>query len=277
MYWRIIRTNEDGSVRLLYSGLDPTTSTGYIGMSRISNNINDPMYAGYMYGTSGSLENNRTNENDSVIKAFVDKWYEDTILDHYDKFVSKSAIYCNDRSVEDNDYSITSKIFAFGVDKRLHTNKAPSYKCGANASNGLFESTQAIADKFSASTSGGGNGQLKYPVALVTMDELIFAGGKVFTDLSPFPWYYANSSDNSITGLVSWYTISSEEWESTGLRTWIITIDVDNSVYTGSISSTLVYYENGVRPVISLDTCVGIKSGNGTPTNPYVVDENSCS
>ena len=277
VYWRIIRTNEDGSVRLLYSGLDPTTSTGYIGMSRISNNINDPMYAGYMYGTSGSLENNRTNENDSVIKAFVDKWYEDTILDHYDKFVSKSAIYCNDRSVEDNDYSITSKIFAFGVDKRLHTNKAPSYKCGANASNGLFESTQAIADKFSASTSGGGNGQLKYPVALVTMDELIFAGGKVFTDLSPFPWYYANSSDNSITGLVSWYTISSEEWESTGLRTWIITIDVDNSVYTGSISSTLVYYENGVRPVISLDTCVGIKSGNGTPTNPYVVDENSCS
>ena len=40
-----------------------------------------------MYGTSGSLENNRTNTN-------------------YDKYVSKTAIYCNDRSTQNNSYVI---------------------------------------------------------------------------------------------------------------------------------------------------------------------------
>ena len=32
-YWRIIRTNEDGSVRLLYCGTSPDTTEGYIGTS----------------------------------------------------------------------------------------------------------------------------------------------------------------------------------------------------------------------------------------------------
>ena len=73
IYWRIVRTNEDKSVRLLYSGTSPYTTTGYIGKSDFNNLYNeDPMYVGYMYGTSGSLDSNRTNTNDSTIKTFID-------------------------------------------------------------------------------------------------------------------------------------------------------------------------------------------------------------
>ena len=115
------------------------------------------MYVGYMYGTSGSLENNRTNTN-------------------YDKYVSKTAIYCNDRSTQNNSYVIDDSFIYSGI-TRLYSSDAPSYKCGANTNNGLFEDTQAVEDKFSASTTGGGNGQLKYPMALMTADEVTFAGG----------------------------------------------------------------------------------------------------
>ena len=79
-YWRIIRTNEDGSVRMLYSGTSHNTTSGYIGTSAYNSSYSNPMYAGYMYGTSGSLANNRTNTNDSTIKTAIDTWYENNIL-----------------------------------------------------------------------------------------------------------------------------------------------------------------------------------------------------
>ena len=151
-------------------------TTGYISLSKFSENGNDPMYVGYMYGTNGSLENNRTNTNDSTIKTVIYAWYENNLLTNYDKYVSKTAIYCNDKSTQNNSYVIDDSFVYSGI-TRLYSSDAPSYKCGANTNNGLFEDTQAVEDKFSASTTGGGNGQLKYPMALMTADEVTFAGG----------------------------------------------------------------------------------------------------
>ena len=174
------------------------------------------MYVGYMYGTTGSLANNRNNTNDSTIKKHIDSWYKDNLLINYDKYISKTAIYCNDRSVGYGNYS-TSKTasgeFEYASYTRLSTNKIPSYKCGANIDNGLFL-TSNNADKFSASTVGGGNGQLKYPIALMTVDEVSFAGGKSYTKLSsPYAWYYTNSEGGSITGTKLWWLISSFYWD----------------------------------------------------------------
>ena len=51
-YWRIIRINEDGSVRLIYQGesIDATGSEATIGISAFNTNYNDNAYVGYMYG-----------------------------------------------------------------------------------------------------------------------------------------------------------------------------------------------------------------------------------
>ena len=283
IYWRIIRTNEDGSVKMLYSGLNPLTTTGYIGTLSFNESYNDPMYVGYMYGTSGSLENNRTNTNDSTIKIYIDNWYENTLLTNYDKYLSKTAIYCNDRSVpstdhngNDNNYS-TSYDFDYGAYTRLNTNKTPSYKCGANTSDGLFEDSQAIEDKFSASTNGGGNGQLKYPVALMTADEISFAGGQNWTTLgSPYAWYYTNSQGESITGSTGWWTMSPTNWSGyyiVGANVWYVV----GSRSPGELNYDVNQSDYGVRPTISLASCVGIKFGDGTPSYPYVIDESSCS
>ena len=279
IYWRIIHTNEDKSVRLLYSGFDPATTKGYIGGSAFNLSYNDPMYVGYMYGTSGSLDSNRTNTNDSTIKTFIDNWYEDTLLTNYDKYISKTAIYCNDRSVPNNNYS-TSSNFDYGAWTRL-SNYTPTYKCGGtgtetsnNGDNTIEMDISTNPDMFSASvTSTGGNGQLKYPIALMTADEVAFAGGKYNTNLStPYAWYVANSEGNLISNTF-WWSLSPSDGGSSGASEWY----VGGSRYPGYLYGFYVRGVFGVRPSVSLASCVGIKSGDGTPSYPYVIDESSCS
>ena len=98
MYWRIVRTNSDGSIKLLYSGTNPNSETAYIAMNEFTAKSQDAMYVGYMYGISESLENNRLNTNDSDIKKIIDSWYKIN-LKSYEDYISDSAIYCNDREV----------------------------------------------------------------------------------------------------------------------------------------------------------------------------------
>ena len=282
IYWRIIRTNEDGSVRLLYAGTSPDTINGVIGQSKFNSSFDDPLYLGYMYGTMGTLESNRTNENDSTIKTYIDNWYQNNLLANYDKYISKSAVYCNDRSVGNRTY-LKSDIFHDGAYMRM-TNYNPSYKCGANISNGLFESTQSVADKFSVSTIGGGNGKLKYPIALMTADEVSFAGGKESDGFkASCAWYNSNSKNKSITGIGAWWTMSPATWLGTiGKNSYAIDVQAyhylkDNSYYYGALDFNYIQAGFGVRPVISLSSCNKVKSGNGTSSNPYEIDyNNSC-
>ena len=271
IYWRIIRTNEDGSVRLIYSGTSPDTTTAYISVSSYNIANSHSMHVGYMYGTFESLTKNRTNNNDSTIKAKIDTWYQNNLLTNYDKYISKTAIYCNDRSVGAGTYvTIGSKIFYYGGYMRIKTGRAPSYKCGANTSNGLFESTQAIEDKFSASTEGGGNGQLKYPIALMTGDEVAFAGGRSSRPLeSPYAWYYTNSVNDSITGTNSWWVLTPYSYDSASY-----VYSVGDSSDLGNILGSHVYNFHAIRPVISISECAKV-TGTGTPTDPYVIDTNA--
>ena len=271
IYWRIIRTNEDESIRLLYFGTKMNVNNrSVISTSEYNINNSDPMYVGYMYGTSGSLENNRTNRNDSTVKTYIDTWYQNNLLTNYDKYISKSAIYCNDRSVPDNNYSISSE-FIYGSALRVAVG-APSYKCGANTSDGLFESTQAVADKFSASTEGGGNGQLKYPIALMTGDEMAFAGGYNGSKKSddPYPWHISNRDGK--WRYIPFYSLSpgtNSQLVFMGANLPPASIEFDADI--GSFNS-ISGEEFGVVPVISLSSCVKV-TGTGTADDPYVVDE----
>ncbi len=268
-FWRIIRTNEDGSVRLLYAGTNHNTTEGYIGNTAFNSTANDPMYVGYMYGTSGSLSNNRLNSNSSTIKQVIDNWYQNNLLTNYDKFISKEAIYCSDRSISSEAYSLTSG-FHFGDYYTLVKTISPSYKCGANTSNGLLESTQSNDDKFSASISGGGNGDLDYPIALMTADEIVFAGGLNGKDLtSPYAWYYTNSEGNSIVGSNFWWTLTPYYWSTS----YALNFTVRGSSNPGYMTNSYVNGERVIRPVISLSSNARIKSGDATANNPYEIDE----
>ena len=282
LYWRIIRTNEDGSVRLLYVGTSMNTTAGYISTSVYNGTYNNPMYVGYMYGSSGSLASNRTNTTNSSIKTTIDAWYNgslnaktDAAGNKYDKYVSRTAIYCNDRALE-GAYS-TSSSFNYAGYYRLVNGKQPSYKCGNNVSGTLYGNSDN-ADRFSASSSttytngvSAGNGKLQYPVAMMTADEIAFAGG-VSASNAP-TWYYYNSTGGSVTGSTWWWTMSPYYWNSSYAHVFV----VYGSSTPGYLSYYWVSYTYAVRPVVSLKSCTLASGGNGTVSNPYEVTiDNTC-
>ena len=252
-YWRIIRTNYDGSIRLLYSGTSHNTTEGYIGKSAFNSTFNDPMYVGYMYGTSGSLDSNRTNTNNSTIKTYIDNWYNNN-LSSYSKYISTEAVYCNDRELaQGSTYKTGNTTFYYAPYGRLSTNNTPTYNC------------TNIKDAFSGSNS---EAKLTYPIGLMTADEVAYAGGKAFTNLpSPYAWYYLNSAGGSITGSTYWYSLSPIYWYGSFSWVW----GVAGSDNTGYLGRNDVLGSLAVRPVISLKSCTLYSTGNGAPETPYEI------
>ena len=261
-YWRIIRTNYDGSIRLLYSGTSPDTTAGYIGTSAFNSTSNDPMYVGYMFGTSGALASNRTNTNNSTIKKYIDNWYNNN-LSSYSKYISTEAIYCNDRElVPESTYKTDGTTFYYAPYGRLNTNKTPTYNC------------TNIKDAFSGSNS---EAKLTYPIGLMTADEIAYAGGKAFTDLpSPYAWYYLNSAGGSITGSTpwSWYVLSPFGWTGSFSFVW----GIGDPRAPGRLFDSGADGGASVRPSVSLLSCNLISGGDGSANNPYIVktDGSSC-
>ena len=259
LYWRIIRTNADGSIRLLYAGTSTNTTSGHkgiIGFGEFNQNSDSPKYVGYMYGNSdATLEEARTNTNDSTIKAYIDNWYANNMTS-YTKYLSTTAVYCNDREVGSGTYSATGSPFYYAAYTRLNTNKTPTYDCTNDN------------DKFTVDASTG-NGKLTYPIALMTADEIAYAGGVAYEN-APM-WYYTNSSFESSTGTTEWWSLSPGSLISDSAFSWI----VDGSDSPGFLVNSGVVSSLGVRPVVSLKSCVKYSTGNGTSETPYEIVETS--
>ena len=110
-------------------------------------------------------------------------------------------------------------------------------------------------DLYTINGSSNGNGALTYPIGLITMDEIVYAGGSVFT-----------SKINSIyflsTGQYYW-TMTPKQFFNGGAWGYFEII----GSYGGGIGWNI-----GVRPVINLRSDVTISSGDGTASNPYVIE-----
>ena len=251
LYWRIIRTNSDGSVRLLYHGTSTTATDAYIGTSAFNSSYDNIAYVSYMYGSLGSVENARANTNNSTIKTAIDNWYATNLNTNYGKYISTTAVYCNDRT-----YTISGSNTLFGAYTRLRTNKTPTYDC------------TDTNDKFTVDTSTG-NGKLKYPIALMTADEVSFAGGLWVTNAPT--WYYYNSANGSSTGTNWWWSLSPDYWNGS----YAYVFFVNGSSYPGRLNGSDVNLTNGVRPAISLKSCVKYSTGDGSAGTPYTIEEST--
>ena len=280
IYWRIIRTNADGSIRLLYSGTSPNTTEGHIGKSAFNTTYNSPKYAGYMYGNSDTtLEEARTNTNDSTIKTYIDDWYENNLLS-YTNYLSSDAIYCNDREIASGDEyklakiidnksnsllayvdtrkknslisaspgKVTGTLFNFSSNTRLQgSNKAPTFDCTNNK------------DAFSVNNE---EAKLKYPIALMTADEIAYAGG--VSGNSNTTWVATNKAFSGITNDSLWWTLSP-----------IYYTDNPQMLVGNTLTENYAGHDAYVvRPVVSLKACVSVKAGNGSANSPYEILEN---
>ena len=253
LYWRIIRTNHDGSIRLLYVGTSHNTTSGNIGTSAFNTSYNSPKYVGYKYGEDTSLDTIRENTTDSTIKTFIDSWYK-TNLANYTKYLSTSAVYCNDRSLASGAAYSTSSDFNYSSYERLYTNKTPTYNC------------TDIRDAFSVDNTSA---KLDYPISLMTADEITLAGGTPwYASMStPYAWFISNSAGSQVSTL--WWSLSPITWDGFCARVWYWR---PGYAY---LSGNIVDYTYAVRPAISLKSCIKYSTGNGTYETPYEIVENS--
>ena len=266
IYWRIIRTNHDGSIKLLYAGTSPDTTRGYIRKIKFNTPANDPMYVGYKNGTSGSLENNRLNTKDSTIKTYIDNWYKNN-LTAYTKYLSNDAVYCNDRNLASGQtYSTsTTSSFNYASVERIETNKQPTYNC------------TNMKDAFSVNNTSA---KLDYPIGLMTIDELSYAGGDSDTDLTaPYAWYYTNANGKSITGSESFWSLTPNGWHGSFSGSNVSDVWLSSNMLTnGFLYNLSAVNALALRPSVSLSSCNLISGGDGSANNPYVIktDGSSC-
>ena len=258
-YWRIIRINGDGSIRMIYAGTSTSTSRtdDQISTSAYNSTYNDNAYVGYMYGSTGASSYSAThaNTNNSTIKGILDNWYKTNIVDkgHSDK-VSTEAGFCNDRKTQ------SGVISGYGT-TGYGTNATTYAPLGRLMSNGRYKSRQTPSlkcsqignDMFTVSGSSKGNHKLTYPIGLITSDEVVLAGG------------FGGSSNNSYylyTGEYYW-TMSPSRFDGSLAGVFLVRSDGGFGYY--NVNST-----RGVRPVINLKADITI-TGEGTSSNPYKV------
>ncbi len=265
MYWRIIRINGDGSVRMIYVGTEVYTNVeqtaSHIGYAAYNANANDNRYVGYMYGTSSQIyEETHKNTNDSTIKTFIDSWYKIN-LSNYTSYL-QDAIYCNDRSIIPvNDYSGNSLLgngtnssdtaYASLTRNYINTPRTPSLKC-AN-----------VNDRFTVNTSNG-NGALTYPVGLITSDELILGGENAANEDNT---YIFNDEQYLFTDSTYW--TMSPTTSLSGLN--LIGLNIGGYLFFDLGTGYTSLYGSAVRPVISLKPDA-ITGGDGTMNNPFTVN-----
>ena len=247
-YWRIIRQNGDGSVRLLYAGTsaNATGSDLQIKTNAFNSTKTNPGYVGYMYGNTfnSSYAETHANENDSSIKTQLDSWYKTNIVDKgYSEYIADSG-FCNDRSLDSGSDGVSTTADTYFKGYRRYVKHEPSLIC-PNAGNDLF--TVSNAD---------GNQALTYPVGLITVDELML-GGLADGYLNRLSYTYSSSS---------YWTMSPRHF---GAATAGANVFIAYS--TGYANLTWVTYTFGVRAVINLKADTPITGGIGTANDPFVV------
>ena len=247
-YWRIIRINGDGTIRMIYAGTsahangydDSSANDMSIGTSAFNSSSKDNAYVGYMYGTAGAstYANTHNNTTNSTIKTKLDSWYDTNIVNTGNEKYIADAIYCNDRNVLSGTGIGTTKT-TYAAKTRID-NGTPTLKCTNNN------------DKFTKSTTLG-NGKLTKMIGLITTDEVMYAGGTSSHNTEYYLYsgelYWTMTPKVSAFGYAYVYDVLSdgnllERTDASGIGT--------------------------VRPVVSLKSDA-ISGGSGTAASPFLV------
>ncbi len=190
------------------------------------------------------------NRTESIIKKVIDIWYAHNLTGYADKI--EDTPYCNDRSIGNiagwdpsNPLVSYGSALRYGAFVRDYYSASPSLDC-PNSN-----------DAFSVDPANG-NGDLTYPVGLISEDELTLAGHGVegYSDDS-----YLYTSDSAWT--MSPFDFS--HWSVYG---------VANGFFwtTSSTGWHGITQPRSARPVISVIPGILILDGDGSASNPWVLE-----
>ena len=239
--WRIVRVNGDGSIRLINSA--------FIGTSNFNNDRNMAGTAGYTYDNESNctkdspcisdynsdtttFTNNKV-ETDSTIKTYLENWYINNLKDYDDK-ISLSN-FCNDTSFADN--TDASGARCYKAYDRIVVDHNLSLKC--------------------PDTTENYGGSYKLKIGLLSADELNYAGF-VFRQNTKTT---ATNANYLYVSTGNWWHTMTPYYKTVGYRG-----------YTSYFSNNNLYSVIKVRPVINLKSDIQITGGDGSKSNPYIVE-----
>ncbi len=277
IWWRIIRINGNGTIRLIYAGIGSTapatdTSATQIGTKKFNSTRSDNRYVGFMYNTNSdsSQDDLDSNPSSSTIKGELDTWWGQTTLGNSGnkEKIDVDTGFCNDRSLSPVDHegykgpgggSGTSFTAYAGYHRTINAGttwntiaQEPTLKC-ANPKRDLFTGPSATAGGIQGAISKiEGNNKLTNPVGLITMDEVIYAGGFAGQYNDGY-WLYTKQN---------YWTMSPSFFDSWA---YVFLVGSDGSLVNPYVTNTY-----GVRPVINLKADTQF-TGNGTTSSPFVV------
>ena len=256
-YWRIVRINGDGTVRVIYDGTSAhangdSSEDRQIGTSAFNSSYNDNAHVGYMYGATGAsmYAAAHANTNDSTIKTYIDNWYKTNILETANEHYLADNVFCNDRSISTYTTSSNTKL-GYGTTSTYYRWACGPWE-GTNCGNmKMMLTCPQQNDAFTVSDTSNGNGALTYPVGLLSTDEVVLAGG----------WTASNSGYYLYSGQVWWASTPGSFFDSTA-RVRFVNSDGNASF------GFYVKDSYGVRPVFNLKAEV-LAEGSGIASDPY--------
>ena len=275
-YWRIIRLNGDGSLRIIYDGTSPHANGEESAdrLARVGQVYNskedDAKYVGWMFGgalgaASTSKAQAQLSETNSDIKTAVDEWYKTNIQDKgYGQYVS-DTLFCNDRTTpgktisqwtSDTGLGYAKNSTSYGAYGRYRINDVVSLTVKNNIQP-IFTCSQKN-DAFTVSDEEKGNGALTYPVGLITADEIVAAGSGTW--LGANKQYYLYRSENYYSLSPCYFKAGSDP------NAGVFIVGDDGGLNNISINYTF----GAVVPVINLSAeYAKSMSGDGTLESPY--------
>lgn len=308
MCWRIVRTTGSNDVKLvLYNNdSDNCTLTGEgLAYAKYASSYTSSFSdnhahtsAGYMYG----LEDDNTNTaclfnvNDTVVNKYssyktesacvkaggkwaanqysvyfsnvkesvalknLNTWYNAKLTAYTDKLAD--VIWCNDKSVS----GTTSTGYTFGIAGR-GSNRSYSLICPNDYNGGKLS-------KYTVSDTTNGNGDLTYPIGLLTADEIMYAGGVAASNnTSSTQYLYTNTGKADL--LLTPYQYNSNDNIDQGQATLHSAAFNGNNMYpsipdTAKAIIAFLGVDTYLRPSIALKGNVSV-SGSGSASDPFVV------
>ena len=200
-------------------------------------------------GIEEAIKDMQTNTTPSNAKTQIDAWY----LSNMNTVTSKleDTIWCNDRSIgRYNGWSATGTINGFAAESYLLFGARERSNYASGTSTVINQPSLVCANKNDAFTvnNGNGNQKLTYPVALLTEDEMVLAGGLAGGESQ----FYLNNGNY-------YWSLSPSSFYSYSALGFI----------GGNLGNDSVADSYGLRPVVSLKPGTPVISGDGTATSPY--------
>jgi hypothetical protein len=232
LFWRIIRINGDGSIRLIYAGNTAPSQNDRV----VNINHSNSAFISNSYISSADYSNVLDSYKNGRINNILNNWYSVLLNNYYDYLTSSDFCYGGNVSSTKPSSEIT---FSYSLDSDYYYSAhdrlsafTPSLKCDSGVS--------------------------KSNVGFISADEAMLAGLNNNNNFGN----YLNDSENYLT-------ISPEYYYNYMDDVYYYIIFAENANLSSGASYSRIGNDSGYRPVINLKSGIFV-TGSGTYDDPYI-------